>query len=198
MIGKNKILITVAAFLIIVLGVVFLGQKGTVVATVSEESAIKDGVKITFSADKYKKAYNVPGSIKLRPGTYTAIAYSDKSALFQQEVIVRNGQEVALVVSLLENPNNTLPGANPDIEAVEKIPYYKLFPHVTGDYRIEALLSEGRTQIGKLRITVIHHFASPTETELYQSERDIALTAAKKWLADNNIPDTIEQEVVDE
>ena len=197
MISKNKVFLGVAAFLAIVLSIVFLGQKGTVVATISESSPIKEMVSVSFSSDKYKKTYPVPGSTRLRPGTYTAIAYSNNSTLFQQEITVRVGKETPLVITLSENPNNDLSDTNPDPETIEKIPHYNLFPRLTGDYRIEALLNEENTQISKLRITVIHHFASPSETELYQNERDIAVAAAQKWLTDNGV-ENIEQEVIDD
>ncbi|MEX1051998.1 MAG: hypothetical protein WEC83_01260 [Patescibacteria group bacterium] len=198
MIEKNKIAIIVVALAFVLIGFVFFSQKGTVTVTISETSAIKDGVIVSFSADKYKRTYPAPGSIRLRPGTYQAIASSDSSTIFQQEITVRNGEITELVIALSENPNNALPGINPDLETINDIPYFSLFPHLTGDYQLEALLTAENNAIAKLQLTVIHHFASPEETDLYQNERNLAVTAAKQWLAENNVPDSFEIEIVDE
>ncbi|MEX2012592.1 MAG: hypothetical protein WD970_02455 [Patescibacteria group bacterium] len=192
MIKRNLIPILAIAFVGLVTLFVFSSQKGTVVASISDKSEIKDNVAISFSADKYKKSYLVPGSIKLRPGSYSFSAYAPGSSILEGKVTVANGQDAAITILLTKNPDADLPGSNPD--SLDDIPNYGLFPHVTGDYRLEAVLNSDSTKIDHLRLTVYHHFA----TSFNEQDRQAALADAKKWLADNNISDTFKITVVDE
>lgn len=191
---QNKVLLVIGAIVALIIGVVFYLQRGEVALEIAPDSPITNGIVASFSADDFRRSYAVPGVVKLRPGTYQVIAAASGSTLFESTVIVTNGGRSVVVISVDENPNQTLEGSNPDQETIDKIEHYRFFPHSTGDYRLEALLNEGKTAIAKLRLTVTHHFA----VEFNEQDRQDALAAAKQWLAENNIPDQFEIEVVDE
>lgn len=184
---------------VLLFGVIFFSfiYKGSVKIEVGSASAIKEGAEVTFSADNHSKQYDIPSTVRLRPGKYTLIAGAPGSVPYQSEITVTAFETVVVSVLLSENQDANLPGSNPTGDAIEKVPHLEKFPEITGDYRIDAITDSEFKQIVKIRITIIHRFFSPDETELYAQERQVALEGANKWLDQNDIPKSIKREVVD-
>jgi len=185
---------------VILFGVIFYAfiYKGSVKMEISSTSAIKEGAEVTFSADNHYRQYSIPSTINLRPGKYTLIAGAPGSVPYQTEITVTAFETVVVSISLTESQDANLPGSNPTEDEIERVPHLEKFPEITGDYRIEAITDSEFKQIVKIRITVIHRFFSPDETELYAQERQVALDGANKWLDQNNIPKSIEREIIEE
>lgn len=191
MIKKNLIPIVAFALAGLIVLFIYLSQKGTVSVNISANSAIKDGVEISFSFDKYKKSYPAPGDISLRPGTHKYVAFAPGSALTSGEIIVANGETASLSISLAKNPDANLPGSNPDnLSGIED---FSFFPYIAGDYRLDAILNSQQSSIDYLQLTVYHRFS----TNLNQQENDLSLSAAKKWLKDQGLENKYQIKLVD-
>ncbi|OGD61765.1 hypothetical protein A3A71_00470 [Candidatus Berkelbacteria bacterium RIFCSPLOWO2_01_FULL_50_28] len=175
----------------------WFSQRGTLEVVLGQESKIKNGVEFSLSNDKFRQTRTLPATLKMSPGKYTLYAYGKDSDVFRREFSIVAGDKTSIEVLLGNNPNQALIDSTTDFNNAESIPYYTLFPYDGGDFAIEATPDFGDKRISKITITVFHRFAPPSDAEMYTSERDIGVKAAKKWLQKNQVPSSIPIEIID-
>jgi hypothetical protein len=194
----ERLYLFIGAGLVVVFSIFWLLRKGELEVVVSADSPIKENIVGSVSINKSLKTLSVPSTIKLTPGTYTLFAVGENTEVFSQEIKVSYNKKSTVEVSLKENPSNALTGENVSEEELAQIPYFSLFPEITGDYTITASLNDERTAINKITIAVFHHFASKSEPDFYAQERNTLANAAKEWLRDQGVPESIPVEVTDQ
>ena len=191
----NIIFLAIAAVAVgVAIYFIFTLSRGTLNVTIDNNSPVKTNVHFWLSKDNFQKQYSAPSKVSLTKGAYTISATGDSSAEFRTTFTVTAKQQTNVSITLSLNPDNHLGGTSDNPSTV---PYYNLFPHDGGDYRLDAVLDDKQSAISKITATVLHQI-TPDQTKFYTEERDVMVNAAKKWLSDNGVPDTIPVEVIDQ
>lgn len=174
-----------------------------VVALVGAAIFGRSRVKLTIDPDSTVQTINVsvnggslqplPATVHLRFGKHQLVFSGPGAEIWEQPVRVWPPFPRTIPITLGE----------PELPGIEKYlenPYLGFFPREADDYRIEATTASENNEVKIIKLTIIaiHHFEGPQDGQAYIDERDIAVNAAKKWLKDNGVPDSIPIEVTDE
>lgn len=185
---------------VLVVGLVLIWRRpGRLEVSLSAESPVKDGVELYLSYERYQTAHTLPYSVELQPGRYELYLSATNAVPTRQKVLVRPGGSTKATVRLERfEPNGEQTEITPTDEEVDNNPYFKLFPYYDSLFEVRAELD--RDEEGKLTIkglTIIPHVApAPTDTEQdIQKQKEANIAAAKAWLKDNGVPDSIPIEV---
>lgn len=189
----TKAKLVIVGILIAIIGLVYLFiylfVPTSVTVTISPGSTVKSNIEFTIDAGSPIQA---PATVKVRAGSRIfAFSTPGNSSVNYQRIRIWPMIKYNISGSV---GDEELPGLNKFLSN----PYIQLFPYKTIDYNIEATQSVDNSTLSKIVITVFHRFSSPSQTTQYASERDLAVTAAKKWLTTNNIPNTIPITVIDQ
>jgi len=193
MIKKNFIPIVAIAFAIIVAGVVFFLQKGVVSVEIADKSPIQDGVKISFSKGNFQSEYEVPMEISLRPGSYQYVAFAVGAESVSGDITIKPDRQVLKLNLPKSSENVNLTDRNLDSGDLSQISDLHLFPYLTDDYTLEAVIDRSGLSIKHLQLVVYHHFS----VEFAEEDRQLAKKSAEKWLESQGLKGKYEIKIVD-
>lgn len=184
---KTKILVISGLVLVVFVTILFV-TRSTIRLTVAPDSQI---TSINVAVDG-GNPQALPTSLRLRVGKHYLVFSGPDAEPWEMRIRVWPPFPKTLPITL----------GTPELPGLEKfleIPYLGLFPQEGSDYQIDAATAvEGeKVTIVSLTITAIHRFEGPQDGQAYIDERNVAVTAAKKWLKDNGVPDSIPITVVD-
>lgn len=167
--------------------------RGTLKIEISAKNKFNKEMVAKFSHDKYKNAKSIPETFKLRPGRHTIEFSANDAQLYTEKVWVLPFRQKTISVEFSEDEF-------PNRSDIHEIPYISLFPKETGDYLItlEVTGETGSRKAKGITIWVLHRFASPSDGQIYVTERNQAVTDAKNWLKQNNVPSDIPIKITEE
>lgn len=190
---RAKLIIAIAGgfFTLLALAIFYLFGSATVSIPLPEgvESAL-----VTIEGRKINKIEaKLPVELRLRSGLYLITANSQGFEPHVSRVRVISGWNKIIKIELSHQEFD-------DLHEIVDVPYLELFPYITGDFELQAILDDTepgqRKRIAKIQLTVFHRFMSPSDGELYEEEFRMAFEAAKQYLRDNHVPDNIPLEVI--
>jgi len=159
---------------------------------IDPKSEIKEDIKVTILGKKRSVNRTAPSRVSLAPGSYVVIANSPNSLPWQEKVRVNFGRVSAVNITLYQSPDNEIADqeTNPSFESS---PYLKILPHFDELFEAQGIYEQknGTVELTKIIITLNLSLTSIEPEEIKNLERERAIAAAKQWLVDNNIPDSI-------
>ena len=161
--------------------------------TIFPDSEIKTGLVATTSKDGHKKLHKLPYSTRVKPGEYTVTAWGNGSSIETGVIKAERGGVNSLVLRFTANSGDSLERLFSNEETY--VPLLNLFPYETVNYLITA--TDNGKEITSINIAAKHRFTNPNDVEAYKEEREIVVELAKKWLKENNVPETIETTITD-
>lgn len=186
--NRRRLILIVATILAVLWLGLLIFSRSNVRLAVHPDSQL---TAIRVSANS-QTAIDLPATIRLRTGKHELVFSGPGGEAHRREVWVIPPFPRHLQISL---GVPELPGLDQYLD----VPYLGLFPYQSDDFEIIATTSSQNGEIAIIALTIfaIHHFEGPEDGQAYVDERNIAVSAAKKWLKDQGVPETIPIEIKD-